>query len=390
MRDPGSGNGVDWMVEHKRKSAGNEITAPRIEAYVTFGAGARSRSSPPRRRAPGCASGARGADGFKFFGYRPDILAAAIEEAKKLGLRTACHHAQLAVARVDVLDSARWGLTSMEHWYGLPEALFTDRTVQDYPLDYNYANEQDRFGQAGRLWRQAAAPGSERWNEVIDELVALDFTLARPSHIYEASRDLMRAPAPSGTTSTPCRRSGASTSRTATRTAPTGSPGRPTTRSPGATTTASGCGSSTTTRTAAAGSTIGTDSGYIYKLYGFAFVREIELLREAGFHPLEVIRAATLTGAEALGMRQGRESSPGSSPTWWSSARTRSPTSRCSTAPARWRSATRTQPVRVGGVELHDQGRHRLRRPEAPRRRAPIVPRPRRRKATRSGHSGAD
>ncbi|WP_339829951.1 amidohydrolase family protein, partial [uncultured Arenimonas sp.] len=28
---------------------------------------------------------------------------------------------------------------------------------------------------------------------------------------------------------------------------------------------------------------------------------ELELLREAGFHPLEVMRAATLSGAEALG-----------------------------------------------------------------------------------------
>ncbi|MFW6175516.1 MAG: amidohydrolase family protein, partial [Acidobacteriota bacterium] len=42
--------------------------------------------------------------------------------------------------------------------------------------------------------------------------------------------------------------------------------------------------------------------GYIYKLYGFGYVRELELLQEAGFHPLEVIRAATLHGAEALGM----------------------------------------------------------------------------------------
>src|SRR4051812_32029742 len=48
--------------------------------------------------------------------------------------------------------------------------------------------------------------------------------------------------------------------------------------------------------------TVGTDSGFIYELYGFAYVRELELLREAGFHPLEVIRAATLKGAEALGM----------------------------------------------------------------------------------------
>ncbi|HEX9724883.1 MAG TPA: amidohydrolase family protein, partial [Vicinamibacteria bacterium] len=45
----------------------------------------------------------------------------------------------------------------------------------------------------------------------------------------------------------------------------------------------------------------GSDSGFIYKLYGFDYIRELELLREAGFHPLEVIRAATLKGAEALG-----------------------------------------------------------------------------------------
>ena len=47
--------------------------------------------------------------------------------------------------------------------------------------------------------------------------------------------------------------------------------------------------------------TTGSDSGFIYQLYGFAYVRELELLREAGFHPLEVIKAATLNGAEALG-----------------------------------------------------------------------------------------
>ena len=48
--------------------------------------------------------------------------------------------------------------------------------------------------------------------------------------------------------------------------------------------------------------TTGSDSGFIYQLYGFAYVRELELLREAGFHPLEIIRSATLNGAEALGM----------------------------------------------------------------------------------------
>ncbi len=48
--------------------------------------------------------------------------------------------------------------------------------------------------------------------------------------------------------------------------------------------------------------TTGSDAGYIYKIYGFGLIRELELLREAGFNNLEVIQAATLNGAEALGL----------------------------------------------------------------------------------------
>jgi hypothetical protein len=46
--------------------------------------------------------------------------------------------------------------------------------------------------------------------------------------------------------------------------------------------------------------TAGSDAGFIYKLYGFDYVRELELLQEAGFHPLEVVRSATLYGAQTL------------------------------------------------------------------------------------------
>ena len=46
--------------------------------------------------------------------------------------------------------------------------------------------------------------------------------------------------------------------------------------------------------------TTGSDSGFIYNLYGFGYIQELEMLQEAGFHPLEVIRAATLHGAETL------------------------------------------------------------------------------------------
>ncbi len=46
--------------------------------------------------------------------------------------------------------------------------------------------------------------------------------------------------------------------------------------------------------------TVGTDSGFIWKTYGFAYVEEMELLREAGFSPLEIVRSATMWGAKTL------------------------------------------------------------------------------------------
>jgi imidazolonepropionase-like amidohydrolase len=52
--------------------------------------------------------------------------------------------------------------------------------------------------------------------------------------------------------------------------------------------------------------TTGSDSGFIYKLYGFDYIRELELLQEAGFHPLEVIRSATMSGAQLLHEVKGK------------------------------------------------------------------------------------
>jgi Amidohydrolase family len=302
IREPGSGNGLAWTKEHREKSARNEITAPRIEAYVFFGQGADSAiSTPEEARAWVREIASAGAQGIKFLGERPDIMRAALDEAKTLGLRSACHHSQLNVAWNNALDSARWGLTSMEHWYGLPEALFDDRTIQNYPLDYNYSNEQDRFGNAGRLWSQAAAPGSEKWNAVMNELISLDFTLVPTFTIYEASRDLMRAyraewhdeyTLPSlWRFYTPNRKAHGSYWFYWT------------TEDEVAWKNNYRLWMTFVNEYKNRGGRVatGSDSGFIYKLYGFDYIRELELLREAGFHPLEVIRAATLKGAEALG-----------------------------------------------------------------------------------------
>ena len=136
VRDPGCMNGLDWVLEEKTKSQQNLITAPRLKAYTVFGQGSKTAISTPAQAIAWVDDNAKkGADGVKFFGAAPDIMKAALEENKRLGLRSACHHAQMDVARWNVLNSARAGLTSMEHWYGLPEALFADKTIQDYPLD---------------------------------------------------------------------------------------------------------------------------------------------------------------------------------------------------------------------------------------------------------------
>ena len=48
--------------------------------------------------------------------------------------------------------------------------------------------------------------------------------------------------------------------------------------------------------------TTGDDAGFIYSMYGFGLIRELELHEEAGFHPLEVIEHATWNGARVLGL----------------------------------------------------------------------------------------
>lgn len=324
VRDPSAGNGLQWVLDHKAKSAANQITAPRLHAYTSFGQNltnvAEVKSLPSEKKSASSeklpetiitaeearawvrANYRRGADGIKFFGASPEVMEAALKENKALGLRSACHHAQLNVTWWNVMNSAEAGLTSMEHWYGLPEAMFTDRIVQDYPADYNYNNEQHRFKEAGKLWKQAAAPFTPKWNQVMDRLIELDFTIDPTFNIYEANRDLMRAVraewhddytlpslwsfyAPSkishgsywhywGTEEEVIWKENYRLWMTFVNEYKNRG-GRVTT---------------------------GSDSGYIFQLYGFAYVRELELLREAGFHPLEVIRSATLMGAEALGV----------------------------------------------------------------------------------------
>ncbi len=294
-----------WMIETARRSARNEITGPRMQVYPMFNNGSLgvpAATTEAEAREQIRLMKKMGAAGVKFIGAPANILFAALDEAQKQGLNSTMHHAQVSVLQADVLDTMAHGLKSMEHWYGLPEAMFEDKQIQAYPNDYIYNNEQDRFGEAGRLWRQAAQPGSEKWNEVMQKLLDNDFALSPTFTAYLTSRDFMRM------------------SRAVWHDEYT-MPNlwdwyRPNRDAHGSYwfywTIEDEIAWKENYRlwmqfvndykNRGGRVTVGSDSGYIYNLYGFGYIQEMELLREAGFSPLEVIHAATLVGAEQLGV----------------------------------------------------------------------------------------
>ena len=299
----------EWQLREKARSQRNEIVAPRLFAYARPGTGegwgGKPINTPEQARAWVQWAAAQriegaGIDGLKLGAQDPEIMAALIDEAHKLKLETVAHLDQMGVGRMNTLTAARLGLDMQTHYYGLMESMLTGHSIQDWPLDYNYNDESHRFGNVARLWYQAAEPGSQQWNDLIKEFLDLGVGMDPTFTIYEASRDVMRA------------------SRAEWHdeyTLPTQWDFyQPSREAHGA------YWYYWTTEDeyhwrkfyekwmhfikdfndAGGIVTAGSDSGFIYKLYGFDYIRELELLREAGMTPLEVIRSATMNGAKML------------------------------------------------------------------------------------------
>jgi imidazolonepropionase-like amidohydrolase len=291
VRDVGSD--TKRALELRRQSAEGQIAAPRIFLYPMFGrvkdaAAARARVRELKQI---------GADGIKILGIDRDLMEAMMAEAKALGLRVA-HHA--GVEETNAWDDIRLGTTSIEHWYGIPDAAI-EGGVQSFPASYNYNNEVDRFRYAGRLWREAKP---ELLTKVLEGMVKANVAWDPTLDIYEASRDLQRAQ---------------SQPWFAEYLHPTLEAFfRPNLANHGSyflnwTSTDEAYWKENYRIWMAAlrqfgrlGGLIGVgdDAGFIYQMYGIGLIRSMELHEEAGFHPLQVIQQATQNNARILGQAE--------------------------------------------------------------------------------------
>lgn len=290
--------GISWSLHEKQRSARNEIVAPRIFVYQRPSGNA--LDSPEQAREWVQRMARRGIDGLKLGAYRPEIMRALLQTAKELGLGSTAHLAQTGVAQMNALDAARLGLDTVTHFYGHFEALLADHVVQPWPPDHNHANEQHRFGQVARLWDKIHPPGSPAWQAYLTEQLELGTVFDPTMTIYSAGRDVMRA-------------------RCAEWHDQYTLPSlmaffEPSKRSHGSYwfywTTWDEVAWRNFYRVwmrlindykkLGGRVTCGSDSGFIYDTYGFGYIEELELLQEAGFHPLEVIQCATRNGALTL------------------------------------------------------------------------------------------
>jgi hypothetical protein len=297
--------GFEVAKSEQQRSASNAIVAPRIVNYQGPGSGwdRGPIRTPELGREWVRWAAAQGIDGIKFGTNNitdPAVVAAVLDEAKRQQLGSTAHLGQLGVGRMNALDAARLGLGSMTHFYGLFEALYKNQSIQPWPTDFNYQNEQHRFGQVARQWNMIHEPGSDRWNALIREFLDLRFIIDPTMTIYHAGANVMAARNADWHDTytlpsmwdfyTPNREAHGSYWFDWT-TEDEVAWGRFYQRWMAFLNDYKNAGGRVTT---------GSDAGFIYKLYGFGLIEELELLQHAGFHPLEVVRAATLHGAEAI------------------------------------------------------------------------------------------
>jgi imidazolonepropionase-like amidohydrolase len=293
FRDVGSDftKAKQWRAQ----SAAHEIVAPKLLLYPMQQW--RTKGNTPDALRQGVQMiKEQGADGMKIAGnIDRDQLEAVMDEAHKQGLKVAAH---IAVEETTAKDYVDLGVTSIEHFYGVPDAALDG--LQDFPADMNYSNEIMRFGRSGELYTQANL-NPKKLSALLDEMVAKHVYWDPTFSIYSAGRDLLRAqnlpwykdylhPVMEEYWKPDFSHHGSFfmgwTNTEQARWARDYRVWMDTVRD------FANRGGVVTT---------GDDAGFIYSLYGFGLIRELEMQEEAGFSPLEVIQHATVNGAKLVG-----------------------------------------------------------------------------------------
>ncbi len=300
---PAADRGLDSGMAQAELSRRNEILAPRL--YPIWSWGSNTDYTSVERDDPAMAPQiaremvAKGAHVVSVgsLGWSEALFGAVCRAVWDAGGITTVHLPPSTNAVVQAVDAARLGVTMIEHHYGYAESSL-DRSVQDFPREYNYNDENERFRHAGKVWTDA---NKERLlGEVADSLVAYGVTMLPTRVVYEANRDILRAqslpwhekythqalinwnlpnPAYHGSYhydwtsddeyywSYAFRLWGDLIYEFNKRGGRVGH---------------------------------GTDDNYIWATPGFSTVRELQLNRETGMHNLEVLKAATLNSARTL------------------------------------------------------------------------------------------
>ena len=298
VRDAGSGAGIEMLAGQRKMSTENAVVAPRLVLCLRWPQPLRQwdeGNTPEKARAMVRRFQTLGANCIKISkspGQYPDVLEAAVDEGKKLGMFTMV---DLKVSETDARVASNAGVKSIEHWYGVPDAALTGS--QNFPTDYNYWKELDRFRWAGMLWSEADK-NPEKLSDVIDLMIKNGTNWNPTMSVYEDNRDWWRA------TGLPVK---------ATLVHPTLVVDAPDTNSHGSFKTEWKTSDEImwkrnfaiwmkwvkTFHERGGLLTAGSDDGGIG---GIQMIRELELMQEAGIHPIDIIRVATTNATQTLGM----------------------------------------------------------------------------------------
>lgn len=281
----------DWAEDMRKRSTANEITAPTVQIWVGFPAKNAKEARKTVRRAH-----EMGVDGLGegIIEGPVSAMVAGLDEARKLGLNSYFCLMNDRLEQLNILEWAKAGMTGLPHMKGLPELIRGSHSITDYPDDYNMMD--DFAVLKDRRWA-GVEPRSERWWKVIKELVAMDFVLDPTFSVYEIFRDItsvtnaewhedyLHPALEESFRSDPLFKQWGTTEEINWKKD------------------YQVWMAFVNDYKEQGGQVIpGSDFGYFWTIPGFSFIRNLELFQEAGFNPLEVIRAASLDSAKWMGI----------------------------------------------------------------------------------------